>query len=65
MKKCGSAVWCAVLAGALGLAPAALAAEPLRRPEPRWVQRIAPDFDALRPGERERVRCTRKPPLVT
>jgi len=55
--KRGLADWarCAALAGALGLAPASLsAAEPERKPEPSWVKRIAPDFEVLRPSERER-----------
>jgi transglutaminase-like putative cysteine protease len=42
-----------VLVGLAWCAPLA-AAEPARRPEPSWVERIAPEFDELRPGERDR-----------
>lgn len=31
-----------------------MAAEPLRKAEPAWVERVAVDFDAVRPGERDR-----------
>jgi transglutaminase-like putative cysteine protease len=53
LKKCGFRLWCAALAGVVWCAPSA-AAEPARQPEPSWVQRILPDFDALRPAERDR-----------
>lgn len=55
MKTRGLAVrvWCGALVGALWAAPV-VAAEPLRKAEPAWVERVAVDFDAVRPGERDR-----------
>jgi transglutaminase-like putative cysteine protease len=57
LKSRGLAVWvrCAVLAGAVSVVPVgARAAGFERQPEPSWVERIAPEFDEVRPGERER-----------